>query len=313
MNALSRRIRSFLEAIIDQGKYTSLIVRQAALNFTRYSAPQMAASLAFYALLSLFPLLTVLVAIGSLVYEHYLTSEEILDALVLVFPVSRELIRVNLYSILRLRGTVSLVSILALLWSSSGYFNTLLININRAWPEARQRHFVQNRLLALVFVFSLVALMLSSLMATVIFDLLPGFSIVIGPGVTIYKPLIWRLMSNVFPFLTRVFVFWLLYQAAPNTWVRKVAAFWGAIIAAVSWEALTAGLSWFLRSGLAHYDLVYGSLGAIVILMLWVYFTGWIILFGAHLSAAIAQFGKVFRLFGSALINGQSDDNGIYQ
>jgi len=49
----------------------------------------------------------------------------------------------------------------------------------------------------------------------------------------------------------------------------------------------TAGFAWYLSSGLSKYRLVYGSLGSIVALMFWLYVTSGIILFGAHLSAAI--------------------------
>ncbi len=75
----------------------------------------------------------------------------------------------------------------------------------------------------------------------------------------------------------------------PNTEVKRRAAFWGALVAALAWEVAANGLAWYLKSGLVQYELVYGSLGAVVALMFWIYLSSWITLFGAHLSAAIAQ------------------------
>ena len=54
-------------------------------------------------------------------------------------------------------------------------------------------------------------------------------------------------------------------------------------------EITTVGFTWYISSGLARYEFVYGSLGAVVALMLWIYFNSLITLFGAHLGAAIAR------------------------
>jgi len=54
-------------------------------------------------------------------------------------------------------------------------------------------------------------------------------------------------------------------------------------------QITTVGFAWYISSGLARYELVYGSLGAIVALMLWIHLNSLITLFGAHISGAIAQ------------------------
>jgi membrane protein len=60
-------------------------------------------------------------------------------------------------------------------------------------------------------------------------------------------------------------------------------------VTALAWEIAASAFTWFLSSGLASYQLVYGSLGTVVALMVWIYVGSSIILFGAHLSAAITQ------------------------
>ena len=62
---------------------------------------------------------------------------------------------------------------------------------------------------------------------------------------------------------------------------------WGALIASLAWKAVTAGFSWYLGSSFGQYQLVYGSLGAIVAFLFLIYIISLITLFGAHLSAAI--------------------------
>jgi membrane protein len=74
-----------------------------------------------------------------------------------------------------------------------------------------------------------------------------------------------------------------------NTQVRCLAALWGALVAPLGRELITDAFGWYLGSGLARYELLYGSPGAIVALMLWIYLSSWVALFGAQMSAAVAR------------------------
>jgi membrane protein len=80
----------------------------------------------------------------------------------------------------------------------------------------------------------------------------------------------------------------ILYWWLPRTKVLWREAAWGAIIGSIGISGVTSGFTWFLESGLSNYNLVYGSLGAIVALLFWIYLLSLIIFAGAHLSAAIA-------------------------
>jgi membrane protein len=78
-----------------------------------------------------------------------------------------------------------------------------------------------------------------------------------------------------------------LYRWTPNTQVEWKPASWAALVATVLWQLATYVFTWYLRVGLGRYELVYGSLGAVVALLVLVYVIAWITLFGAHLCAAI--------------------------
>lgn len=92
------------------------------------------------------------------------------------------------------------------------------------------------------------------------------------------------LLNGLLLFITLLVLYWWL----PLTKVRWVEAAWGALISSLGISAITAGFTWYLESGLSNYNLVYGSLGAIVALLFWIYLLSLIIFAGAHLSAAIA-------------------------
>jgi membrane protein len=106
---------------------------------------------------------------------------------------------------------------------------------------------------------------------------------------SIYETVLWGVLSKLIPWLFTFLLFMALYLWVPNVQVEWQAALGGAVAAGIFWEVVKNGFVWYLESGLAQYELVYGSLGMVVTLMLWIYFGGWIALFGAHLSAAIAE------------------------
>jgi membrane protein len=265
------------------------ILKDAIQQFGDTRASQAAAGMAYYALFSLFPLLLFLVAAGSFILESEQAYQQAVGLVTEAVPISRELIESNFQQVLRLRGPVGIVGLVGSLWSASGFFTTLASQINRAWPEADARNFLERRLVALGMVGSLAGLLALSLILSAVLDLLPQLQVPLGDGVSVYETPLWAVLSNVVPWLFTAFLFLGLYLWMPNTPVKRSAALGGALVAAVAWEVASNAFAWYLGSGLARYKIVYGSLGAVVALMLWIYISGWIILFGAHLSAAIAK------------------------
>ena len=150
---------------------------------------------------------------------------------------------------------------------------------------------MEQRLLGLgIGLIGLLAALLSlSLLSTPILNVLPGLSDVLGREVPILDTLLWTFIASGVPALVAFVVFLNLYRWVPNTTVGWSEAAWGAGFATLTWEAAKRGFSWYVRSDLVRYRLVYGSLGAVVALLLWIYLSSWVLLFGAHLSAAIAR------------------------
>jgi len=265
------------------------ILRDAARRFSDVHATQATASIAYYAVFSLFPLLLALIAGGSFVLESEQVQQRVLDATADVFPVAQPLIERNIERVLEQRGTVGTAALVGLLWSGTGVLTVLAYNINRAWPEAKPRNLVERRLVAVGMVGGLVVLLALSSIARTVLGVLSQLSVPLWGGVAIYETPVWTIVSNIAPRLLTFFAFLGLYRWVPNTQVRWWEAFWGALVGTLGGEVATKGFTWYLSSGLVQYELVYGSLGAIVALMLWIYIGGLITLFGAHLSAAIGR------------------------
>jgi membrane protein len=266
------------------------ILKNAIENFTEKQAAQASAGLAYYALFSIFPLLLVFVAGGS----YFLDSEQVFNTVTQfvqqALPISKQAINENLRQVLDARGTAGIFSLLILLWSASGMFTSLAYNINLAWPRASRRSFLQNRLVGLWMIVGLIGLIILSLFLSWVTSRLPfmNFASDTSPS----HLFIFRLISALGSWLIIFLVFLTLYHGVPTKRVKWSATIWGALIASLAWKAVTAGFAWYLGSSFGQYQLVYGSLGAIVAFLFLIYIISLITLFGAHLSAAIEGWEK---------------------
>ena len=287
---MKKNIQSLLESINEftLGAVDILILTIRRVGDAR--AVENAASLAYYTLFSIFPLFLAIIAAGSFLLERNEVYLQVQTFIVEAFPVSRGLIQDNLETVLERRGAVGAIGIIGLTWAATGVFSNLIFNINRAWPKTKPRNFVRKRLAGLGIVALLAILLGLSTLGTTALNLLSRVDVptleALGLDFIQLRALLTRFVS----WGVKLIVFIGLFLWAPNTRVPFMAAFWGAFVAATGWELATAGFTWYLTSGIPRYELIYGSLGTVVVLMLWIYISMLIVLLGAHLGAAYVAY-----------------------
>lgn len=260
------------------------ILQTAIETFTEKQAGQASAGLAYYTFFSIFPLMLVFIAGGSYFVDSNQVFNTVTQFIQQALPISRQVINENLEEILQARGAAGIVSLLILLWSASGMFTNLAYNINLAWPRARRRNFLQNRLVGLWMIVGLIGLIALSIALSWLSARLPFIDFDNGSALSL---LLLRIISALGSWLMIFLVFLTLYRWIPTLRVRWRSTFWAALIASLAWKGVTTGFSWYLGSSFGQYQLVYGSLGAIVAFLFLIYIISWITLFGAHLTAAI--------------------------
>ena len=260
------------------------ILENAIQSFTEKQAAQASAGLAYYSIFSIFPLLLVFIAAGSYFIDTDQVFNVVTQFIQQALPISRQIINENLQDILEARGTAGVISILTLLWSASGMFTSLAYNINLAWSRASRRNFLQNRLVGLWMIVGLIGLIVLSLVLSWITQRLPHMDIAHASPADV---ILLRLVSAFGSWLMIFLVFFTLYHWIPTMRVKWSSTLWGALLASLAWKAVTTGFSWYVNSGFGRYQLIYGSLGAIVAFLFLIYIISLITLFGAHLSAAI--------------------------
>lgn len=267
------------------------VLKDALDSFSAAKGGDVAAALAYYSIFSLFPMLLAIIAAGSLFLEGEQVQQEVVRLVTQMVPISEELIRSNVDQVLENRGTIGLVGLVGLLWSGTGIFTVLLGHVNLAWAGAERRGFLERRLLGLsVGIFGVLAVVLMILLlSTPALNVLGSLELQDDEWAAVLEGPLWTLIATGVPLVVTFVTFLALYRWAPNTNVRWREAVWPALIVALIFEVAKRVFAWYVSSDLVEYRLVYGSLGAVVALLLWIYLSSTLLLLGAHVSAAIAR------------------------
>lgn len=242
------------------------------------------ASIAFFTIFGFPPLLIVIVTVASYYLEIPDIQDQIIQALEQIIPIPPDVIIEFLEGILNQRSSVGFIGLIGLTWSASGVLMSLTANINRAWPTAKVRNVVEKRLIAILMIGAFIMFIATtSVLSTVI----TFFTQIEIPFIHISPPI--GMLTDFVIFTFRFIFFLALYFFVPKTKVKKRAAISAALLASIAWEITSYGFNWYFQSGLANYNLLYGSLGTLVALMFWIYLDCLILVFGAYFSAAIVN------------------------
>lgn len=201
-------------------------------------------------------------------------------------PIRIEVIMQNLVGISRAYGRISILSVILLLWSSSGVFVPLEKAMNRAWLVGVGRPWWKSRLIALEMAF-VVGCLLSIATASVGLEIVvrKQLTLLLGPSLHFLVMFIYHVLTAFSSFTIALLAFVILFQRLPNRPMRLRQAWPGALLTAVLWEV--ARLLFSVLLPFFNYRHVYGSIGVVVSLMTWAYVSSAVVLFGAQVSRAL--------------------------
>lgn len=258
--------------------------KQLISRFKDHEVPDLAALLSFYFLLALFPFLIFTFAL--LAYLPISTN----DLLVLINQYApaelMHLIEDNLRSVLDVkRGGLLSFSIIATLWSASNGSYAIIRALNRAYDVDESRPFLKARAVSFFLTFSMI-------FAIVVALVLPVFGKAIGlfmfsfVGLSETFLMMWNVLRWLISFGVIVTVFAFLYYFSPNKKIRANEVWVGAIFATVGWQIVSLAFSFYVNN-FGHYTATYGSIGGIIVLMLWLFLSGMILILGGEINATI--------------------------
>jgi membrane protein len=260
-------------------------------RFNRAQVPIMAASLAYYATFSLFPLLLLAVAGFGFALERYPgLRDEVLEFLRRtiqeVFPSAADLLNENLESLKegvlsRLSdnaGITTLIAIASLIWSASGFFAVLQLALTAAIPGTNNRSVVMQRVIAVISLFTLAPLMLLLMSLGTLLSSL-SFIPALAP--------IQAYSQSVIPVIGAFILFALSYRFLPGHNPGWRAALLGALPTALMWQL--ARLSLGLLTPISSFQASYGILAGFLLLLAWLYLSLQIFLAGGVLVSVLEE------------------------
>ncbi len=265
-------------------------LKAAVVEFQRDDAPGLAAQLAFYLILALFPFLLVLVSLMGTFSTEDLASQ--------VLAYFAEVTPPQVYGIIEsyLSDTISgnnpapglfSIGLVVALWSASGAFAALINALNKAYDVEETRPFWKVRGIALLMTIGLSAIILIGVLLLVAG---PGIGSAIAGlfGLSEVFELVWNIARWPVALFFMVIAVALMYYFAPDVgqpfrWITP-----GGFIAVALWVLASIAFRFYV-SNFGSYDETYGSIGAVIVLLLYLYISSITILFGAELNATLVR------------------------
>jgi membrane protein len=281
LGAIGRRVRAGL-------RLTGLSAWRGFLGFYNSDDLTHAASISYYALLSLFPFfLLALTILGNATADD--TERRAVMVFVLrYFPAQFEFIARQLDSFRADGLSIGVVGTIALLWGALGVFGAVSTAVNHAWGVEKQRSFWKHKL------FSFLMLTVAGTMFVVALLLISATRIVSAswfagvlanfPGLAVLRSLTIRNATT----LLFIGVVGLVYYWVPNTKVRFRDVWIGALVTGLLWKGTLEGFAWFVRD-MSRFTRINGSIAVVVVFLMWVYVQAVILLYGVEFTAAYAR------------------------
>jgi membrane protein len=255
---------------------------RAITNFNNYGNRQ-AAALAYYTVFSIFPLTLLLATAISRVLGAAVAQQQIANALRLFLPPeSTADLMTSITQALDQNAPFGLIAIVGLIWSGLGLFSNVTSSLDRIFHVPVSRSLWRHRLVAVLMIFILVVLVAASFVTS-------GILVLISTVFFLNNPSTWITVATVFlPLGLNMIIFVLLFRFVPARLVYWDAVWPAAIFGAAGWEIAKAGFRWYLEN-LANFQVIYGSIATVIVLLFSAYLLASIFIFSAELCAQLNE------------------------
>jgi len=261
------------------------LLKDIYVRFMNDDLLSIGAQASFFLLFSLFPFLIFLIVL--ITYMPMVNFQDSIQVLAAFMPANAYLILRDIVNQTIANRSVTLLSfgMLSALWSSASGVTSLIRGINRAYDQEETRpswkitavslYFTLE--LAIAIIFSLILIVFGKILGTQLFHFL-GFSDA--------SLQVWNYVGYIIALITTILVFISLYYNTPNRRLKFKEVIPGAVVASLGWVIISIAFSYYIDN-FGNYSKVYGSLGGIIALLMWLYVSSIIILMGAEINASL--------------------------
>ena len=268
-------------------RLTATAARHALRRFRQSEDFTYASAIAYYALLSLFPLFLLAFSVLGSVAADEADRAAVLQFVLQYVPAQSELVTGQLDALRQASVGLGLAGTLVITWTALGVLRAITSAVNHAWGAEQSRSLLQHQLVSFVMLLMAGVLLLLALVLvsatrvvqaawfTTILDRMPGLEILAG--------LTFRYAAT----LLLIIVVGLVFYFVPNTAVRLREVWVGALLTGLLWRLALDGFSWYL-SDPSRFS-VHGSIAAVVVFLFWVHLEASIFMYGVEFTAAYAR------------------------
>lgn len=262
-------------------------VRALIANVFKHDIASLSAQVCFYAIFSLFPLITLIIYGANLLVPNAQIEQMLLQALKPYYPAisnASDFIKTNIQSLGSVGAKIGLVSSATLVWSATSAFIAVQQAMDSIFELKDQRSFFARRVVAFTMLVLLVLVAMLSTLALGLYSVL-SHQVALVPAVQRWLPVLHAVSRVIYP--TSLFVTcFIFYRYMPSKRVDINSVLIGALTATVGLDLARAFFVVY-ASHLVTYHLIYGVLAVVMLLVLWMYVAGMIMLFGAEIAALL--------------------------
>lgn len=243
------------------------------------------AQLAYSLLLAFFPFLIFLMTLIG--YSSIKSTNVLLSIQAVVPSQAFVLIKNTVVEVVDSKyGHLLSLSLIFTIVTASNGFRAVIKGLNKAYDEQEERGFFKLELISILCIFALVFVILVTFILLVFGHILGSYLIVRFGYSEAFKDF-WDILRYIFTLIDMIFVFATLYRYTPCRRMSWAEVLPGACFSTLGWFIVSIGFSYYVNN-FARYRIIYGSIGAVIILLTWLYFSSIIIMLGGELNATLA-------------------------
>lgn len=260
------------------------IARRALGGFLLHDGADVASSMAYFAVLSLFQVLVLGVIAFSLIVGEGEAQRLVIGRIERALPLEPGTVGTIVEGIIESRGGVTIVSVALLAWGAIGFFGSLSTGVGRAFATSTRRPFWQDKLIGLLLLGGAGLLTLGSIGIGLAKGIAARLASRIPDGGRSGALLV-DLIGLLLPILLVLVALLVIYRVVPNRRVTFRQVLPGAIVAALLFTALRAGFTWY-ATDVARYESFFGPISTVISLLVFLHLASMVVLLGAEIARA---------------------------
>lgn len=260
-------------------------IKELILRFQDDDVPAMASMLTYSLIVSFFPFIIFLMTLAG--YSS-LRAEDVLSGMRAMLPEEAyELVSKTVSEVLGRKNVHLLsISLLFTIFAASNGFTAVIKGLNKAYDEEEKRSFIKIQFISVCCTLGITVVIIISVLLLVFGQLLSN-SIASRWNFSFIYSFLWTISRYIIILFSMITVFAFLYKYTPSRKLNMREVMPGTMFASAGWLIVSLGFAFYINN-FQNYSIIYGSIGAVFILLNWLFFTSIVIMLGGEINATLA-------------------------